>query len=161
MTDEQIVKALEITSEDIICAVADENNKTHFVTNQNVLALIERQRTEIRNLEYTLLGVMHSVDKWLDGDELEQDEVNRAITMREKTLSIVESLQDENAKAKAEAIREVFEKIDAILRRYYEARSDSSELKLLEPIRQAERFIINEMWHEITSLKKEIAEEQK
>lgn len=44
------------------------------------------------DLEYTLLGVMHSVDKWLDGAELEQDEVNRAATMREKTLRIVEGL---------------------------------------------------------------------
>ena len=34
---------------------------------------------------------MHSVDKWLDGKELEQDEVNRAATMREKTLRIIES----------------------------------------------------------------------
>lgn len=46
------------------------------------------------NLEYTLLGVMHSVDKWLDGEELEMDEVNRAITMREKTLQIVENLTE-------------------------------------------------------------------
>ena len=97
MRDEQIIEALKITSEDIICAVVDENNNTHFVTNQNVLALIEQQRAEIRRLEYTLLGVMHSVDKWLDGDELEQDEVKRAITMREKTLRIVESLQAEIA----------------------------------------------------------------
>ena len=96
MRDEQIIEALKITSEDIICAVVDENNNTHFVTNQNVLALIEQQRAEIRRLEYTLLGVMHSVDKWLDGDELKQDEVNRAITMREKTLKIVENLQAKN-----------------------------------------------------------------
>lgn len=51
-------------------------------------------RAELDKLEYTLLGVMHSVDKWLDGDELEQDEVNRAITMREKTLRIVEKKQE-------------------------------------------------------------------
>ena len=42
------------------------------------------------DLYYTLLGVMHSVDKWLDGDELKQHEVNRAATMREKTLQIIE-----------------------------------------------------------------------
>ena len=47
-------------------------------------------------LEYTLEGVMHSVDKWLDGAELEQDEVNRAATMREKTLKIVENLIEQN-----------------------------------------------------------------
>lgn len=31
------------------------------------------------NQAYIILGVMHSVDKWLDGKELEQDEVNRAV----------------------------------------------------------------------------------
>jgi hypothetical protein len=97
MTDEQIIEALKIKSEDVICAVVDENNNTHFVTNQNALALIERQRAEIHSLEYTLLGVMHFVDKWLEDEELEQDEVSRAITMREKTLRIVESLQAEIA----------------------------------------------------------------
>ncbi len=40
---------------------------------------------------YIILGVMYSVDKWLDGKELEQDEVNRAVTMREKVLRIIES----------------------------------------------------------------------
>lgn len=47
-------------------------------------------------LEYTLEGVMHSVDKWLEGSELELDEVNRAIMMREKTLKIVENLIEQN-----------------------------------------------------------------
>ena len=55
----------------------------------------ENQKAEIENLTYTLLGVMHSVDKWLDGTELEQDEVNRSATMREKTLRIVEEKQAE------------------------------------------------------------------
>ena len=43
----------------------------------------------LENQAYIILGVMHSVDKWLDGKELEQDEVNRAATMREKTLRII------------------------------------------------------------------------
>ena len=52
-------------------------------------------RDEISNLEYIIMGIMHSVDKWLDGDELKQDEVNRAVTMREKTLQITEKQQAE------------------------------------------------------------------
>ena len=52
-------------------------------------------KSEVNRLEYTLLGVMRSVDKWLVGAELEQNEVNRAITMREKTLQIVEGLRSE------------------------------------------------------------------
>lgn len=58
---------------------------------ENRVKELEKEKS---NLEYTLLGVMHSVDKWLDGTELEMDEVNRAITMREKTLQIVENLTD-------------------------------------------------------------------
>ena len=45
---------------------------------------------------------MHSVDKWLDGAELEQDEVNRAATMREKTLRIIEEKQAEIERLKIE-----------------------------------------------------------
>ncbi len=69
-------------------------------------------RSEVDKLEYTLLGVMHSVDKWLDGDELEQDEVNRAITMREKTLRIVETIKTDTAKA-------IFEEIDKIIEKHH------------------------------------------
>lgn len=58
--------------------------------------IINRQKTEIEDLFYKLSGVMHYVDKWLDGDELKQDEVNRAMLMREKTLQMVENLEKEN-----------------------------------------------------------------
>lgn len=58
----------------------------------DALALIGYLTEKKKNLEYTLAGVMHSVDKWLDGAELEQDEVNRAITMRDKTLRLCETL---------------------------------------------------------------------
>lgn len=52
---------------------------------QYVVALIKKKD----ELELTLEGVMWSVDKWLDGDELNQDPVNRAITMREKILKLL------------------------------------------------------------------------
>lgn len=57
--------------------------------------LIDTQQAEIEKQQYILMGVMHSVDKWLDGDELKQDEVNRAATMREKTLQITEKQQEQ------------------------------------------------------------------
>ena len=63
---------------------------------------INRQQEEIDRLTYNLWGVMHSVDKWLDGTELEQDELNRAVTMREKTLRIVEEKQAEIEQLKFE-----------------------------------------------------------
>ena len=56
---------------------------------------ISHLKKENDDLFYKLQGVMWSVDKWLDGKELEQDEVNRAIAMREKTLQITEQQQTE------------------------------------------------------------------
>ena len=52
-------------------------------------------KSEVDDFEYKLMGVMHNVDKWLEGAELEQDEVNRAITMREKTLRLIEAATSE------------------------------------------------------------------
>lgn len=46
---------------------------------------------QLVTLEYTLMGVMHNVDKWLEGDELNHDPVTRAIIMREKLLNILEN----------------------------------------------------------------------
>ena len=109
----------------------------------NAAKLIEQQRDELIEQEYTLTGVMHSVDKWLDGDELEQDEVNRAITMREKTLRIIETIKTDTAKAIFEEIDEGFDKIaivatndteycgfDGVCRQVFEAVDDVlAELK--------------------------------
>ena len=67
----------------------------------------EKWEKAYEQIEYTLRGVMYSVDKWLEGDELIDDEVNRAITMREKTLQIIEN-------AKSEVAREIFEEIEAL-----------------------------------------------
>lgn len=101
MTDEQIIKALGHCADEectscLGCPYALDDGCHVSDMIKDAFSLIKRQEAEIRRLEYTLLGVMHSVDKWLEGDELKQDEVNRAITMREKTLSIVEGLQAEN-----------------------------------------------------------------
>lgn len=102
MTDEQIIKRLDFLHRHILKSkIAEQITESEMLGLVEGIALIRRQREEIRRLEYALLGVMHSVDKWLEGDELKQDEVNRAITMREKTLSIVEGLQAENTDALA------------------------------------------------------------
>lgn len=71
----------------------------------DVLDLLKELSHKADSLEYTLMGVMHSVDKWLDGNELEQDEVNRAATMREKLLQIIESKDAEIARLQAAAER--------------------------------------------------------
>ena len=61
---------------------------------------------------------------------------------------------------RAKVAREIFEEIDLIFRNYYAKCSENKELKLLEPLCQAERFVINEMWHEVAELKKKYTEEK-
>lgn len=101
MKDYEIIKDLEETvlnrmfPEDVIPTTIV---KQDFL--KDILAVINHQKTEIKQLEYTLLGVMHFVDKWLDENELKQDEVNRADTMRHKTLQIIEEQQAEIEKLK-------------------------------------------------------------
>lgn len=55
-----------------------------------ISALLREKDARIMKLELTLQGVMWSVDKWLDEADYDQDQVKRAIKMREKTLRIVE-----------------------------------------------------------------------
>ena len=43
----------------------------------------------------------------------------------------------------------LLEDINDIFHRYYNETFSSTELKLIEPLRQAERFVINELWHEV------------
>lgn len=116
MTDNEIIKGLKCCG-----------NQMYYCGNKDCKAkvlggavdLINRQQAENESLEHKLLGVMHFVDKWLDGAELEQDEVNRASAMREKTLQIVEKLEEENDflksidtdKIKAEAIKDVLDRL--------------------------------------------------
>lgn len=70
----------------------DDSERMDGITVGDMALLMEyvvalgKQRDE---LELTLEGVMWNVDKWLDGDELNQDPVNRAITMREKILYLL------------------------------------------------------------------------
>lgn len=72
-----------------------------------------RNTTEELKKEYLILGIMHSVDKWLDDKELEQDEVNRAATMREKTLRIVEKKDRE-----INDLRNELERMKSIMREH-------------------------------------------
>lgn len=82
------------TEDNSFCCLAQPKGKFNgFITNGEVANVVPEG--EFDKLEYTLMGVMHSVDKWLDGKELKQNEVDRAATMREKTLRIVERKQAE------------------------------------------------------------------
>lgn len=70
----------------------DDSDRIDGITIGDMALLMEyvvalgKKRDE---LELTLEGVMWNIDKWLEGDELNQDPVNRAITMREKILYLL------------------------------------------------------------------------
>ena len=62
--------------------------------------------------------------------------------------------------AKAEVAREIFEEIDIILSEHYGKASEKTDSKLLEPLRQAQRFVINEIYDDLAELKKKYTEEK-
>jgi hypothetical protein len=70
----------------------DDSERMDGITVDDMALLMEyvvalgKQRDD---LALTLEGVMWNVDKWLEGDELNQDPVNRAIAMREKILYLL------------------------------------------------------------------------
>lgn len=79
----KVEEALEIKTMDVNSLTSERDALEEMVA---------EQKSEKERLEYVLMAVMHSVDKWLEGGELKQDEANRACTMREKTLKITEKL---------------------------------------------------------------------
>lgn len=126
MEDKDIIKAWECctserTNSCFKCPFYKLCDDDNFSLVKATLDLINRQKAENNDLFCKLTGVMHSVDKWLSVDELKQDEVVRAITMREKTLQIVEKLHEkieelEEEKemlraSKAEAVKEFAERL--------------------------------------------------
>ena len=108
LTNEDIISSLKLIATTRNCNECKIRNckwgtcNCEQITANAALDLIKCLQSENEDLFYKLTGVMHSVDKWLDGDELKQDEVNRAATMREKTLQIVENLQSENERLEKE-----------------------------------------------------------
>lgn len=97
---------------------------------------VKKMKSEIEDLFYKLSGVMHYVDKWLDGDELKQDEVNRAMLMREKTLQMVENLEKEN--------KEIWEERCRIYESLQEAKAENEKLN----------FLLKDNWRRIEELDK-------
>jgi vacuolar-type H+-ATPase subunit I/STV1 len=128
MTDIDIVKALECCNKPVgknsceDCPFHHSQGRCTENMLTNALDLLNRQQAEIENLEYKLLGVMHFVDKWLNGAELEQDEINRAVVMREKTLQIVEKQQ-----AEIERLKEKYDRTMTSLKAVLDERADHTE----------------------------------
>ena len=97
---------------------------------------VGKMKSENEDLFYKLSGVMHYVDKWLDGDELKQDEVNRAMLMREKTLQMVENLEIElkamrgaanSYKSEIERLQERYDRTMDNLKAVLDERADHTE----------------------------------
>lgn len=74
----------------------------------DVLAYTRQLEERNSNLEYTLLGVMHSVDKWLDVEPYDFDKddgtvaATRASNAREVALKAIEKAQSDLAQAERE-----------------------------------------------------------
>lgn len=66
---------------------------------------------------------------------------------------VIEMLENDIV-PKNELVEKIFEEIDDIFRKFYEACSQKSDMQLKEILYQCERFVINEMWHEVAELKK-------
>ena len=77
--------------DDLVARLREATDSEDSKGAEGLIRVAKEAAEMLENQAYIILGVMHSVDKWLDGKELEQDEVNRADTMREKILRIIES----------------------------------------------------------------------
>ena len=160
MTDNEIIKVLEYCTTDGWCSNCPHEKKCiEDEITQLALDLINRQQAEIERLEHLLLGVMHFVDKWLDGAELKQDEVNRARAMREKTLQIVEKLEEENDflksididRIKAEAVKEFAERLKEELEGEY--------IKATNKLENAQNIVVSTNIKIVDNLVKEMVGE--
>jgi hypothetical protein len=72
----------------------------------------------------------------------------------------LQAVLEERAETKQEIAREIFEEIEKVFFKYYESVSNNSESKLLEPIRQAQCFLLNEMFGDLDKLKNKYTEDQ-
>lgn len=89
-------KSIELTK-NLIRQMKDvEGASISLEAGEQLIGTIEAQQQEIDRLNYTLLGVMHSVDKWFDEIPDDMDEVNRAVQAREIALQEIEKLKDQN-----------------------------------------------------------------
>lgn len=107
LTDNETIKALEcckIDNKDCVECPLQNKWDCHLILRKNLVNFINRKTAENKDLFYKLTGVMHSVDKWLEGDELKQNEVQRACTMREKTLRITEQQKAEIEKLNVDLV---------------------------------------------------------
>lgn len=112
-----------------------------YLTAERVGEDLKKAKAEVENLKVLL----EMKDVSYEGlKELYDTDTTALIEAREKT--------------EVEVAREIFKYIENIIFKYYEAVSNNSELKLLEPIRQAECFLLNEIFGDLAELKKKYTE---
>lgn len=81
-------KTMELANRLSGCALGDNGASPYF----NKTAMQASHTLRIQ--QQKIIGIMHSVDKFLEGNELGYDEIMRAVIMREKVLHIIESRPD-------------------------------------------------------------------
>lgn len=126
-------------------------------------ALIEfvKKYTPTINGETTMKCVARSIREAPTADVVPKSEVDMLHHLLKDAWKRIEELNNlcgDLQKAKTEATREIFEEIENAFFEYYNERSKATELKLLEPIRQAVCFSLNEIFENISELKKKYTE---
>lgn len=76
-------KTMELANRLSGCALGDNGASPYF----NKTAMQASHTLRIQ--QQKILGIMHSVDKFLEGSELGYDEIMRSVIMREKVLRII------------------------------------------------------------------------
>lgn len=80
-------------------------------------------------------------------------------TMESAVTDYVEKCCDEaRAEAKSEVAREIFAEIEGIIIKYYNYLTNNDELKLLEPIKQAQGFLLNMILKDVDELNEKYTE---
>lgn len=132
-------------------AVCKEHEKIMLTVN-NLYELIYQSGVEVSCKHFSTADVVSKSEV----EELEKEVERLTAILNSYALQYgtVVDKQKVIDKANAEVARGIFKEIDLIFRNYYAKCSENKELKLLEPLCQAERFVINEMWHEVAELKK-------
>ena len=110
LTDEQIIKALEICSDELIlscpddCPFYDECEQDLYVLKRQALDLINRQKAEIERLQKIIVGFMDEVGTWSNKYEVDISTILKLPLLAKEDFNI-------RNKIKSEAYKEFYDKL--------------------------------------------------
>lgn len=144
--DECIRQAYAMPTADVV----PKSEVEKLTINMNAYGLTaKRLAEENESLEIELENMRRNLgdarEGWNDA-ECEVERLRKALDEYEETSGLKQ--------AKAEVAKKIFEEIDTIFSEHYGKASEKTDSKLLEPLRQAQRFVINEIYDDLAELKK-------